>query len=342
LTVAGAGRDRTRLGQLISSASNLTFQNLTFENRAITWDGATCSFWDSIVFVCGSGVTLENVEVDGLRKGKAAGDSNRLGGIGAAGDKLTLRNVEVHRIRDNKGFQGGGDDLLVEDSDFHDVVLTAAGASADVHLECAAVTGGDRQVWRRNRFYDCGQINWVAQNTVDGPAFGPVTLENNLFVHPVLNDSFAWQDGAPCLTIVGGNSERNAVNDWVVRYNTFECAISIGTPSTADDDGSAQWYGNLGADPGCAAPEWNIHHNVGEVCAGTRGNVVVAGALNTIDAPTQSPFYVDAARPAYDFRLRAGAAALGAGDPTAFPAVDRDGRERSKPPDAGAYERAGD
>ena len=114
----GAGRRRTRLGQLISSASNIAFRDVTFENRAIAWDGSVCSFWDATVFICGSGVTLEDVEIDGLRKGKAAGDSNRLGGISVAGNDVTLRNVEVHRIRDSKGFQGGGDDLLVEDSEF--------------------------------------------------------------------------------------------------------------------------------------------------------------------------------------------------------------------------------
>ena len=134
-----------------------------------------------------------------------------------------------------------------------------------MHLECAAVTGGDRQVWRRNRFDDCGQIDWVAQNTVDGPAFGPVTLENNLFAHPVLNDSFAWQDGAPCLTIVGGNSGRNAVNDWVVRYNTFECAISVGTPSTTRRRRVSAVVREPRRGPRLRRTQWNIHHNVGAV-----------------------------------------------------------------------------
>ncbi|MEJ0073149.1 MAG: choice-of-anchor Q domain-containing protein [Candidatus Saccharibacteria bacterium] len=123
-------------------------------------------------------------------------------------------------------------------------------------------------------------------------------------------------------------------------YNTFECAISVAqTNTTADDNHSAQWYGNLGADPGCGALEWTIHNNVGNVCSTAPGNVVVANSLNDSVNQNQSPFFVDA--PKHDFHLKAGAAAIGKGD-TLCPATDYEGEARPQPAgttcDAGADE----
>ena len=199
-----------------------------------------------------------------------------------------FKNGEIKAIRDNKGIQGGaGWDADREQPDPRRRP-DRAGGNAGVHLECAAVTEGNNQTWRRNKFYDCSVINWVAQNLVGGPAFGPVTLENNVFAHPMLDDvNGSWQNGAPCLTIVGGNNGTNSVANWVVRFNTFECGINVDTPSTADDNHSAKWYGNLGTDPGCGAPEWTMSYNIGNVCSTSTGSVVVANALNTSSAQNQ-------------------------------------------------------
>jgi chitodextrinase len=341
LTFQGAGPGRPSFGQIMSGASNITVRHVLIQNRNYPAQ-TVCSFWDYTLYVCAPNQTYDDVIVDGMDKGKAQGDSSRLGAIeiDSNSTNFVFKNGEIKAIRDNKGIQGGADGMLIENNLIHDVGLTNAGQAAGVHLECAAVTEGANQVWRRNKFWDCSVINWVAQNYVGGPAFGPVTLENNVFAHPMLDDvNGSWQNGAPCLTIVGGNNGTNAVNNWVVRFNTFECDVMVDTPSNADDNHSAKWYGNLGTDPGCGAPEWTMSYNVGNVCGSSTGSVVVANGLNSSGSPNVAPFYVNA--PGFDFHLKAGAnAAVNVGAPT-FPSVDLDGNARpfGASVDAGAYER---
>jgi hypothetical protein len=295
---------------------------------------------DYVLYLCGDDITLDNVVIDGLNKGYADGDSNRLGGLQVTGNRFHISKLEIKNIRDNKGYQGGGNDMYVEDSLFHDVALTTAGAAADVHLECVAVTEGNNQRWSRNKFYRCGQINWVSQNYVGGPAFGPITLENNWFAHPILNDTaFAWQNGAPCLSLTQGNGDSNSWAGWIVRHNTFECdGVVVQTTTTADDNGSALWYGNLGFDPACSNPEWTSSYNVGTVCNSKTGNDVVANALNTSTAQNQAPFYVDA--PGNNFHLNSSSAAIDQGNTAQYPPTDIDNQNRylGSAPDAGADE----
>ena len=106
-----------------------------------------------------------------------------------------------------------------------------------------------------------------------GPPYTGVVVERNVFTH-TLNDGGAWHGGAAFVVGNGANGQ-NQVNDWVIRYNTFEVPPVIeSTPSTADDNGSARFYGNLGADGACGIPEWTYSYNVGETCGG-KGEVQV-------------------------------------------------------------------
>jgi hypothetical protein len=332
-------------GQLIMDWTHVTFRSIKVENRdRPTWDGALCTYWDFTFYLCGTDVTLDNIIIDGLNKGKAQGDDNRLGGleITDTADRLTFKNSEIKGIRDNQAMKGGADDLLIENNEIHDMHLTTAGAAADVHLECVASTEGNRQVWRGNRFYDCATTDWQASNWAGGGAYGPVVFENNVFGCPILGDDPAvFQNGAPTLMIVGGNSGANQVTNWKVIGNTFECPGSIGTPSTGDDTNSAAWYNNLGWDPGCTSPEFNTHHNVGNVCSTDTGSHVVANALNTPSAMTQAPFYVNEAVGTYNFHPISGNFVDNGGDPTGINPTDRDGVTRANPPDIGAYEITG-
>jgi hypothetical protein len=336
LTFRAAGPGRPSFGQLISSASNLTVQGILIENRNAQ-PTPFCSNWtlDYTLFVCAPNNTYDDVVVDGLHH--PAGDSERRGGIELSGGSgFVFKNGEIRGIWDSKGFQGGADNMLLENNYWHDIKLTPAGGAAGVHNECAYITDGNSQTWRGNRFMFCPVMAMFFANWLGGPPFSNVTVENNVFTH-TLNEDASWHDGSS-FVIPNGAGGQNQVNNWVVRYNTFEVPPDItSTPGTGDDNHSAQFYGNLGADPDCGLPEWTYSYNVGSTCGAT-GEVSVANAVNTSSSRSQSPFYVDA--PNGDFHLRAGVVPVDRGDPSRYPARDNDGTPRpvGSAADAGAYE----
>ena len=336
VTFAAAGPGRPSFGQLITSAANTTMRHLLFENRDPPTGSLVCSYFDYTLFACGPNQVYDDVVVDALHKG--SGNPERRGGLQVEGGatRLVFRNGEIRGVWDSKGFQGGSVGMLVENTLFHDIRLTPAGEAAGVHNECAYVTGGDGQTWRRNRFMYCPVMAMFFANYLGGPPFSQVTVENNLFTH-ALNSEGAWHNGSS-FVIPNGAGGQNQVNGWIVRYNTFEVPPSFGrTPGSGDDNGSAQFYGNLGADGDCGVPEWTYRNNVGETCGGA-GEVRVRNATNDSRRPNQAPFYMNA--PGGDFRLRPGSAALNRGDPGRYPATDADGANRPlrSRPDAGAYE----
>ena len=337
LTIQGAGPARPSLGQVVVSAANQTLRHLLVENRD-NQPPTECNFalLDYTLFVCGPENTFDDVIVDALRHG--TGDPAMKGGLQVTdtATKLVFRNGEIRGVWDTKGFQGGADDMLIENTTFSDIRITPAGGAVDVHNECAYVNGGDNQRWIGNRFLLCPGMALFFTNYNGGPPYTGVVLDGNLFTHP-LNDGGNFHGGA-ALVIGNGFNGQNLVTNWIIRYNTFEVPPLIdSTPSTADDNGSARFYGNLGADGACGIPEWTYSYNVGETCGG-KGEVQVRPGINMPGRQNQAPFYVDA--PRLDFRPRMGSAAIDRGDPDAFPQVDADGVRRplGGKPDAGAFE----
>jgi hypothetical protein len=339
LIFAAAKPARPSFGQIITSASNFTLRHVLIENRDPPAGQTICSYFDFTLFTCGANQTYDDVTIDALNKG--SGDPARRGGlqVDSASKNLVFKNGEIRDVADTKGFQGGADGMLLENNYWHDIRLTPAGGAAGVHNECAYITGGNHQTWRRNRFINCPVMAMFFANYVGGPPFSDVTVENNLFTHP-LNDRGAWHDGS-AFVIPGGAGGQNQVNGWIVRYNTFEVPPDFGrTPGTGDDNGSARFYGNLGSDGACGVPEWTYRYNVGATCGGV-GEVPVRNSTNDSRHPDQAPFFVNA--PRGDFHLRSGAQPINRGDPDTYPARDRDGKNRlvGSAPDAGAYEFSG-
>ena len=254
LTIQGAGPGRPSLGQVVVSASNQTLRHLLVENRD-NQPPTECNFalLDFTLFVCGPSNTFDDVIVDALRHG--FGDLALKGGLQVTDTavRLVFANGEIRGVWDSKGFQGGADDMLIENTTFRDIRLTPAGGAVDVHNECAYVNGGDNQRWVGNRFVLCPGMALFFTNYNGGPPYTGVVVERNVFTH-TLNDAGAWHGGAAFVVGNGANGQ-NQVNDWVVRYNTFEVPPVIeSTPSAADDNGSARFYGNLGADGACGIP----------------------------------------------------------------------------------------
>jgi hypothetical protein len=309
----------------VSAAANLTVRGIQIEDRSDLTGPCTNAPY-GVLTPCGANQTFDDVVVDGVNRRDKHG-------IQSPGNGFVFRNGEVRNIVDYKGFEGGADNMLIEHNWWHDIRIATDG----VHNECAYITDGNNQTWRGNRFDLCPVMAMFFANWLGGSAFGPVIIENNVFTHS-LNDDLSWHEGSS-FVIPAGSSGNNQVNNWVVRYNTFEVPPQIyRTPGTGDDNGSALFYGNLGADPSCNLPEWTLSYNVGTTC-GRPGEIFVPNATNTRQFPNQAPFYVNALQ--QDFHLRSGTnAAVNFGAPI-FPPLDLDGNTRPFGPsvDAGAYER---
>jgi hypothetical protein len=328
LTFEGEARNRPEFGPITVAASNVTIRHVLSENRGGTDDPPPelCGKTNTVIVgTCGDDNTFEDVVIDGGGLAYDASEWVRKIGLAVDGESenIAFRGGEVRNLNDNKGFQGGGPGMIVEDTWFHDIRITEAGAAAGVHNECAYVTSGDPQTWRGNLFEGCPIQGLFFANCSGCEAFR-ATVENNVFTRTTTVGGAVFT--GPGLYIPAGN-QTNLVNDWVIRHNTCASAAQFDpSVSTADDDGSAQFYGNLGCAIGCDHAEWTVSHNVSaDACAGT-GQV----------SADPAPFYVDAADG--DFHIEAGSPAIGAGKPGAAPATDRDGVKRGDPADAGAYE----
>ena len=280
---------------------------------------------NAILYPCGARQTFANVVIDGLN-----GRSTNVHGIRGVGEGFVLKNSEVRNIVDNKGFEGGAVGMVFDHNYWHDIRAT----NELVHNECAYVDGGDRQVWRRNRFVGCPTMALFFTNWSGGPAYRDVVVENNMFGH-TLDDEQKAHVG--CAVVLGAGADgQNTFVGWTVRYNTFEtCVYNVGSSGTSDDNGSGRWYGNLGGGWGCV-PEFFYHHNVGTACGPT--DLAVSPHSNGSTAPNRVTWYINA--PAADLHLKPHVAAIGRGDPGDFPSTDIDGQRRpiGRTPDAGADE----
>ena len=236
-------------------------------------------------------------------------------------DGLTFGNGEVRNIHDAVGVRLGGHDITFTGNSFHGLQENRV-CGADPGTWCMRLAEVPGFTLKNNRFIGCpteGVIftNWHVSN------YGDVLIEGNVFGH--VEDASQDFGGASTLEIA---SSVGQLDDWDVRYNTFETATNVANLSGTGSD----WKGNLGGGNGCVAA-FTYSYNVGETCGGT-GDVPVSPAVNTPSVPDQAPFYVDA--PGDDFHLGAGSAAIGAGAAADHPATDLEGHIRLTP-DAGAH-----
>jgi chitodextrinase len=317
ITFRAAGPGRPSVGQFISAANNITVRGILIEDRS-NFNGPCSDPDNAILYPCGDNQTFDDVIIDGRNQ-----SGNH--GIRGVGDGFALKNSEVRNIVDEKGFEAGADDMVIENNHWHDIVVRTDG----VHNECMFVNGGNRAVYRGNRFIGCPTMALFFTNWNGGPAYTDVLIENNVFAH-TLDDTGSWHSSCP-LRVGSGYNGQNTTYGWIVRYNTFEVGPCVDRLA-----GSGQWYGNLGGID-CAASQFVFRYNVGETCGGT-GEFAVSPATNYAAKPNQAPFYVNA--PGGNFHLVAGAAPINRGDPTRYPLTDGDGKSRpvGAAPDAGSYE----
>lgn len=268
------------------------------------------------------GVTFDGIEVD-------AGFARTAGFENHGADRVTFRNSRIGNVTNEKGALVSGGDFTFDDVVFHDVLVT----DPLVHNECVYAIGVPGMTVRNSQFQNCATMDlfftygswWSPQP----PAYGDVTLENNVFEHSTMTTPGSWHYYS---VYVGGTAPGGAggMRGWVVRHNTFEIPVAV-NPGTSS---GSRWVGNLGS-WSCVAGV-TYRRNVGQSCSATDKAVSPAASTRTSVAAFG---WLDPA--AHDFRLTPGSPAIGAGDPADHPPTDRDGRPRDGAPDAGAHEYAG-
>ena len=219
--------------------------------------------------------------------------------------------------RDTPTVQIAGDpassNLTFDGVDFHDAVAT----NSTVHMECIWIAGVDGFTVRNSIFRNCAYFD-IFFTRLNGPDPKNVLLENNVFE---VTKQWNGQDAPYAVNVANWLSK---AENFTFRNNTFGGDIAI-QPAVSN----MKLTGNVGAVASCKSGvvySYNVFTRA--KCAGT--DQQVAGALSQFVNPA-----------GHDWHLRAGAAAIDAGNPGDFPATDRDGRARAGLPDAGAHEWGG-
>ncbi len=265
-----------------------------------------------------SRVTFDGLDVDGAFTKQLAFHNS--------GSSSTFKNGRIGNVTDEKGALVSGSNFTFDKVDFHDVRVT----NSSVHNEClyAIVTPG--LTVRRSTFRNCATMDifftYGSWWNPLPPAYGKVTLENNVFAHTYKDDG-SWHYYS--LYVANTANNGGTLDGWTVRNNTFEIPAAIEHAAT----GGSRWVSNLG-DWTCVSG-MRYSHNVGKKCGAT--DKQVSPAASTATRPAAFGWVNPAAN---DFRLSAGSPAINAGDPNDRVTTDLQLKRRAAgAPDAGALER---
>jgi hypothetical protein len=269
-----------------------------------------------------SNVTYEGIDVD------AGGTKTDVSALEIHGSGATFRNASVGNVVDTKTMTIVGANHTIDNVLFHDAIYKTDG----VHMECVYAIGVPGLTIRNSTFRDCAVMdllftygNWWSPQP---PAYGNVTIENNVFAHAERENNGGWHYYSLYVGYIGPAGAADPLNGWVVRNNTFEQTARVAPESGG---GGTRWVGNLG-DWDCV-PGVNYSRNVGKKCGATDKAVSPASSNSSRIAALG---WVNPG--AYDFHLTSGSPAVNAGDPNDYPALDREGLVRDSQPDAGAHE----
>jgi hypothetical protein len=289
----------------------------------------------SVTFRGGPGVVLRqmvndasNVTFDGINV-NAGGVQPDGAAFELGGDRVTVKNATIGNVVDEKVMLATGQHQTVNNVTFHDAIYKTDGT----HMECLYAIGVEGFTLRNSFFRDCAVFDvfftfgtWWSPPP---PAYGHITIENNVFSHPEMENNRGWHYYSVYVADTGPHGEGgDPMNGWIVRNNTFESPVFI---SSSGGAGGTVWAGNLGG--------WDCkngityRYNVGDKCGATDKHVSPSssGSDRTAAFSWVNPR-------AGDFRLRAGSPAINTGSPQSAPPVDKLGLARDSRPDAGAYE----
>jgi len=264
-----------------------------------------------------NGVTFSGLDVDAAFAKTLAFHNS--------GNNASFRNGRIGNVTDEKGALVSGTNFTFDNVVFHDVELT----DPNIHNECLYAIVVPGMKLRNSTFMRCATMDafftYGSWWNPLPPAYGNVTIENNVFAHSLKEDN-SWH----YYSLYIGNTANNGgtLSGWTVRHNTFEIAANSDRTTAT----GTRWTGNIGG--------WNCvrgvsySYNVGDKCGATDKSVQPSASTQTTTAPFG---WVNPA--AYDFRLKAGSPALNVVHASAATKLDRNAKARGSAPDAGALER---
>ncbi len=313
------------------------FSSVSIGASNVTFSGPFTASSLSMSGRAGNYVTNSVVE-DGVIDGK--GTTNDVGYI-AAVSGVTWRRIDMGNNHEanatlfidggaasgsSGGVTGGVTNLTIEDSAFHDNYLSP---SSSVHPQCIYLGGTQGTTIRRTRFWGCTFAD-VFVTTANSEKDQPknVTMENNVFGRTILNgDPNTGQKPNCCHARDVVFRDGSKLDGVIFRYNTVRGPVTW--PTEGVGAGGAKVYGNIFGESTQSKSGMDWHNNINGVSNSSAMWVDGDEAENAQAGQKVKPG---------DFRLKAGASAIDAGDPANKPADDADGHARTGTPDAGAYE----
>ena len=295
-------------GNTVSVAAGVyTDQNVPAGTKTVTFKG-------------GPGVMLrqmssdaDNVTYDGVNV-----DANAQHPAGAAfgisGDGTVVKNASIGNVTDEKAMLATGSNITIDNVLFHDAVLTPAGQSRDVHMECLYAIGVPGFTIRNSTFRDCAIMDlfftyggWWSPKP---PAYGNVTIENNVFAHSEDDNNTSWHYYGLYIASIGPE-RRGRPDERLGGAQQHLRERASRSRRTAARNGT-RWVGNIGSWD--CTPGVTFRYNVGDKCSATDKAVSPSSSSSTTTAPMG---WVNPA--AADFHLKAGSPAIDAGDPDRLP-----------------------
>jgi hypothetical protein len=200
------------------------------------------------------------------------------------------------------------------------------------HVDCLQIWAGNELTIQGNTFEKCAVFDIFLQSLPNGNAGTPknVTIQNN-FLEKTIEGFYS--------VFLPRHNEGNPEHfeNLEIRNNSATQTISADPRATYTN---AKFDGNIApslvfwneatevdeAKPNGVEADYNVLYAAGAKKIGTHDQLAPSGFVNEASL---------------NLHLLEGAAAIGHGDPSDFPATDIEGNPRSNPPDAGAVESAG-
>jgi hypothetical protein len=307
-------------------SSTVTFQPAA--GASVTIAGGSQPWTDGLD-ISGRNLTLRNMTVTGkYAEWSVSGGASNINMVNMNSGRLNIGSASNVTVKggnfgpyfDDQGSGGShvgsaqATNIVIDGITMHDYTIPSG---SGFHLDCISIWGGNGVTIEDSTFYNCNGFDVWMKGYPQVASATNVEIVNNV-LRPNLG-------GTPQVVSLACNDAGAPLANVRVEYNSMGGELNVGNspPCTS--------YTNV-------VIRANIMPQVNPIDCRKSGvsfvyNVVQANKCGTTDVVAPSGFLSST-----DYHLGAGAAAIGRGDPAFKPDTDHDGKVRTSPTDAGAYQ----